>query len=138
MKKMILLAVAFVCFASVTSCSKDDDGTSLEGKWEYSKEGTATNGQEILVDYVPESGCAKNYAMITASTIMDHTFSGGTCQEAISNQSYTRNGNTLTVTGEGATLTFLIKKLTSTTLTVYFNNPDSPTVSQVSVFKRIN
>ena len=138
MKKMILLAVALVSFATVTSCSKDDDNASLEGKWEYSKEGTATNGQETLVDYVPESGCSKNYAMITASTIMDHTFSGATCDEAISNQPYTRNGNTLTVAGEGATLTFLIKKLTSTTLTVYFVNPDSPTVNQVTVFKRIS
>ena len=138
MKKIILLAVAFVSFATLTSCSKDDESASLLGKWEYSKEGTFTNGVETLVDYVPESGCSKNYSMITASTIMDHAFSGTACDESISNLPYSRSGNTLTVTGEGGALTFLIKKLTSSSLTVYYLDPDSPTVSQVTVFKRIN
>lgn len=137
MKRIILLTVAFISFATIMSCSKDDEA-SLQGKWEYSKQGTVTSGVETLVDYVPVSGCSKNYSMISASTIMDHAFSGTACTESISDLPYTRNGNTLTVTGEGGTLTFLIKALTSTSLTVYFIDPDSPTVSQVTVFKRIN
>lgn len=137
MKRIILLTVTFISFATIMSCSKDDEA-SLQGKWEYLKQGTATNGVETLVDYVPESGCSKNYSIITTSTIMDHAFSGSTCQESISDLPYTRNGNTLTVTGEGGTLTFLIKKLTSSTLTVYYIDPNSPTVSQATVFKRIN
>ena len=138
MKKVILLAVAIVSFAAVTSCSNNDESASLLGKWEYSKQGTVTDGVETLDDYVPASGCSKNYSMITASTIMDHAFSGTDCAESISNLPYTRNENTLTVTGESGTLTFLIKKLTSSNLTVYYIDPDSPTVSQVTVFKRIN
>ena len=35
MKKMILLAVAFVSFAALTSCSNEDENASLLGKWEY-------------------------------------------------------------------------------------------------------
>lgn len=138
MKKIIVLLVALVAFSAVTSCSKDDEAASLQGKWEYFKEGTATDGVEVLEDYAHQAGCSKDYSMITATSIMDHTFSGSTCTEEISNIPYSRSGNTLTVTGESATLTFLIKKLTSSTLTVYFVNPDSPSVSQVTVFKRID
>jgi hypothetical protein len=67
MKKMILLAVAIVSFAAVTSCSNNDGSTSLQGKWENFKLGTVTNGQETLTDYVPAIGCTKNYAIINAN-----------------------------------------------------------------------
>jgi hypothetical protein len=138
MKKMILLAVAIVSFAAVTSCSNNDESDSLLGKWEYLKQGTVTNGQEVLTDYIPQTGCSKNYSMITSTTIMDHTFNGSDCFEAISNQPYTREGNILTVTGENNLYTFEIKTLNSTTLKIYLTNIDSEPSSQVFVFKRIN
>ncbi len=83
MKKMILLAVAFISFAALTSCSNEDESVSLLGKWEYLKHGTVTNGQEVLTDYIPQTGCSKNYSMITSTTIMDHTFNGSDCFEDI-------------------------------------------------------
>lgn len=137
MKKIILLLVVIVSFA-VTSCSKDSENASLQGKWEYLKQGTVTNGQEVLTDYVAQTGCSKNYSMITSTTIMDHTFSGNTCFEDISNQPYTRVGNTLKVTGESNLYTFEIKTLDSTTLKIYLTYIDSQPSSQVFVFKRVN
>ena len=138
MKKILLLTVAFISLVTVTSCSKDDENASLQGKWEYSKEGIASGGQEVLEDYSHQSGCAKDYSMITATTIMDHVFNGTACTEEIANTPYTRNGNTITITYGGETFTAVIKSLTSTTLKVYFTDPDSPTVSEVTVFKRVN
>lgn len=138
MKKILLLTVAFISLVTVTSCSKDDENASLQGKWEYSKEGIASGGQEVLEDYSHQSGCAKDYSMITATTIMDHVFNGTACTEEIANTPYTRNGNTITTTFGGETFTAVIKSLTSTTLKVYFTDPDSPTVSEVTVFKRVN
>lgn len=138
MKKIIVLLVAMVSFSALTSCSKDDDGPSLQGKWEYLKEGVASGEQEVLEDYSHQSGCAKDYSMITATTIMDHSFNGTACTEEITTTPYTRNGNTITITFGGETFTAVIKSLTSTTLKVYFTDPDSPTVSEVTVFKRVN
>ena len=138
MKKIIFIAVAFLYFATFTSCSKDEDSPSLQGKWEYFKEGTATSGQEVLESYVHQTGCAKDYSMITATSIIDYSFSGVACTEEISTIPYTRNGNTITITSGGTTYTYEIKTLDDTTLKVYTTNPDSPTVSEVTVFKRVN
>lgn len=138
MKKIIFIAVTFLSFATLTSCSKDGDSPSLQGKWEYFKEGTATSSQEVLENYVHQTGCTKDYSMITATSIMDHTFSGVACTEEISTIPYTRNGNIITTTSGGTTYTFEIKTLDDTTLKVYASNPSSPTVSEVTVFKRVN
>ncbi len=138
MKKIILFVLAFVSFSVLTSCSSDDDGASLEGKWEYFKEGTATDGQEFLQDYVHQAGCSKDYSMITASSIMDHTFSGSTCTEEISTIPYTRSGNTITTTFDGSSFTAQIKTLNENTLKVYFTDPDFPGEAEVTVFKRVN
>jgi hypothetical protein len=68
MKKIILLAVALVSLATITSCSKDDDSASLQGKWELLKFGTLVNGQEVLEDVVPDNdGCQQDYTQITAT-----------------------------------------------------------------------
>jgi hypothetical protein len=139
MKKIILLAVAFVSFATITSCSNDDDQASLQGKWEYLKEGTAnSSGQEDLVDYQHQAGCSKDYSIITASSIVDHSFFGSTCEEEIFSTPYTRNGNTISITVEGETFTAEIKTLDSSTLKIYSIDPEFPGIIDVTVFKRIN
>ncbi len=138
MKKIILLAVAFVSFAALTSCSNEDESASLLGKWENFKLGTVTNGQETLTDYVPASGCTKNYAIINATTIISHNFNGSDCFESINNQSYSKQGDVLRVDGETASLTYEIKTLNSTTLKIYLTAIDTEPASQVFVFKRIN
>jgi len=138
MKKMILLAVAFLSFAAVTSCSNDDDNASLEGKWEYFKEGYVENGQEFLEDYEHQTGCEKDYSLISATTIEDHSFFGTTCEEDVYSIPYTRNGNTITISGEGATFPAVIKTLNSSTLKIYITDPDFPEYTDVAVFKRSN
>lgn len=140
MKKIILMAVAFVSFATITSCSKSDDQAALTGKWEQLREGVAANGQEVLQDYVHESGCSKDYVMITATTVVDHSFynDGTGCAEDIYTSTYTRSGNTITISSQGFTSTAEIKTLDSNTLKIYYVDSDFPTVSQVSVLKRVN
>jgi hypothetical protein len=137
MKKIILVAVTFISLATIMSCSNDDE-VSLLGKWENFKLGTVTNGQETLTDYLPVAGCAKNFAIINSAIITSHSFNGSECFESVSNQSYTREGNVLTVAGESASLTYEIKTLNSTTLKVYLIAIDSEPSSQVFVFKRVN
>ena len=138
MKKIIVLLVALVSLSTVTSCSKDDEAASLQGKWEYLKEGTATDGVETLYNYNHETGCSKDYSMITATSIMDHTFSGSTCIEEITTVPYTRSGNTITATVNGSSFTVEIKTLDDSTLKVYFTDPDFPGEAEVTVFKRVN
>lgn len=138
MKKIIVLLVVLLSFSALTSCSKDDDAASLQGKWEYFKEGTATDGVEVLEDYAHQAGCSKDYSMITSTSIMDHTFSGSTCTEEISTIPYTRSGNTITTTFGGSSFTAEIKTLNDSTLKVYFTDPDFPGEAEVTIFKRVN
>lgn len=139
MKKIVYLAVAFLSLTAVTSCSKDDEKqASLEGKWEYLKEGVATGGQEALVDYVHQTGCTKDYSIITATAIADYEYFGNDCDEDVSITNYTRSGNTISVTEGGQTFNATIKTLNSTTLKVYFADPENPEISEVTVFKKIN
>lgn len=137
MKKIILLAAAIISFATVTSCDNDDDA-SLTGKWEFSKEGYAENGQEFLEDYEHQAGCSKDYLLITATTIADHSFFETTCEEDIITNTYTRNGNTITISEEGEIFQVQINTLNGTTLKVSFTDPDFPGESMVTVFKRVN
>jgi hypothetical protein len=138
MKKIILLLVVLVSFSAVTSCSKDDGGPSLQGKWEYFKEGDAIEGVETLYNYNHQTGCTKDYSMISGTTIMDHNFSGSACTEEIVSSPYTRNGNIITITFGGETFTAEIKTLDESTLKIYTTDPDFPGVSEVTIFKRVN
>lgn len=139
MKKIFLLAIAFVSIATVTSCDKDDDAqASLEGKWEYSREGIAASGQEVLLDYEHETGCAKDFIMIDATTIADHSFFGTTCEDDVVNSTYTRSGNTITETEDGVTIVSEIKTLDGSTLKVYTTDPDFEGVTLVTVYTRAN
>ena len=119
MKKLALLFVA-VLAVGVTSCSKDDDaaGASLEGKWEYSKEGGIIQGQEVLTPWQHAAGCTKDFTLITATTIVNSEFSGSDCSEYNDTETYTRNGNTITVNRDGDIFTGTILQLDNTTLKI--------------------
>ena len=119
MKKLALLFVA-VLAVGVTSCSKDDDaaGASLEGKWEYAKEGGIIQGQEVLTAYQHAAGCTKDFALITATTIVDTDYYGADCLEETYTAAYTRNGNTITITEGGEIFTGTILQLDNTTLKI--------------------
>lgn len=139
MKKIILLAVAIVSFAAVTSCSKDEETATIQGKWEFSKNGEMNDGQEVLENHVHTVGCGKDYLMITATNIMFHVFyNDGGCQENEGSSSYTRSGNMITTTStDGYSDTAEIKTLNGSTLKIYTTESSTGTI-YVSVFKRIN
>lgn len=109
MKRIILLFVACVSLSMITSCSKDDTSGSLEGKWEYSKYGFGQNGQEFLFDYEHESGCTKDYIVLTNNTTTEHSFfnPGTGCEEEIYTSTFTRNGNFITTNEDGEVLEIL-------------------------------
>lgn len=141
MKKLVLFVS--VLALGLTSCSKDDDGggtsASLEGKWEFSKEGVAANGQEALTDYDHTEGCPKDYLQIGATTVVDHSFfkDGEDCVDETSSTTYSRSGNTLTITEGGQTYTSEIMVLDGSTLKI----KDSETVGgqtfdYITVFTR--
>lgn len=139
MKKLALLFVA-VLAAGVTSCSKDDDSSSasLEGKWEYSKEGGIIQGQEVLSNYAHAAGCDKDFTQISATTIVNHEFSGDDCLESTYSETYTRNGNTLTFTDGTDVFTVTILQLDNTTLKIKGEEftEGGITYSDVTVFTR--
>ena len=140
MKKVILLFVAIVSLSSITSCSNDDDNdASLIGKWQYSKEGISSNGQEVLTDYEHTPGCSKDYIQITATTVTEHEFyDEGGCTEETFMTNYTRSGNTLTVgTGSDASVV-QIATLTDSTLKITYTDSDFPGVLYVDVYTRVN
>jgi hypothetical protein len=138
MKKIILLAVALVSLATITSCSKDDDSASLQGKWQLSKYGTLVNGQEVLEDVVPDNdGCQQDYTLITATNSIYYEFEdlGSGCEEFISEPvPYTRDGNIIT----SADGTAEIKSLTGSTLKIYtVVDFGGTTTTYISVLNRI-
>ncbi len=137
MKKIILLAVALVSLATITSCSKDDDSASLQGKWVDLKYGTLVNGQEVLEDVIPDDdGCQQDYTQITASSYISHEFVdlGSGCEEFINTSPYTREGNFITLDGSTAE----IKSLTGSTLKLYYvDDLGGTTETFIIVLKRI-
>ncbi len=140
MKKNIIITVALGLFLALTSCTKDDapeTAASLIGKWEFSKEGVASGGQEVLVDYEHSTGCPKDFSTITATTIVDTYFYGSNCAQDITNTAYTRSGNIISAKVDGVTQTVEIKTLDTNTLKIYGTDPDSPQLKQVIVFTRV-
>jgi hypothetical protein len=138
MKKIILLAVALVSLATITSCSKDDDSASLQGKWVVLKYGVLVNGEEVLEDVIPDDdGCQQDYTQITANSSIYYEFAdfGSGCEEIIGDPvPYTRDGNILT-SSDG---TSEIKSLTGSTLKVYnVYDFEGTTETYITVLKRI-
>ncbi len=137
MKKLVLFAA--VLALGVTSCSKDDDKeqSELAGKWEYSQEGISVMGMELLEPYSHTTGCQKDYVLITATTIADHTFSGASCFDETSTEAYTISGNKIITVIDGVTHTEEVLLLNNTTLKTKTNIDDegSP-ASLITIYTR--
>ena len=138
MKKLVLFAA--VLAVGVSSCSKDDDNNTpaeLAGKWEYAQQGAVLMGQEILQAYTHEEGCSKDFMILSASTVADHSFIGTACTEDIETSNYTRNGNTLTMMVDGEMETAEIVQLDNTTLKIKVTeNLEGQSVGYLTVFTR--
>ena len=120
MKKITLLLIAFCIFG----CSKKDVSeeiptTSIEGKWQFYKEGGIVSGQEVLTDYQHSAGCTKDFTEILAGGVLKDHYFNSSCTESIDTGNWVKNNTTLTLTYPGETPTNAeILELTATTLKV--------------------
>lgn len=139
MRKLALLFISVITLAT-SSCGDDNQITAAEliGKWEYSQRGTVIAGQEVLTVYNHTAGCTKDFIQISATTIVDHTFSTEECLENITTRSYTRSGNTITSTIQGQTVNAEIINLTQTSLKVKTTQTvQGQNLSYVIVYTRV-
>ena len=142
MKKLkIVLFSVFAMGLTLTSCSDDDSSggnASIEGKWEYFKEGMSANGQEVLTDWEHTEGCNKDYIEINDDgTYTDVYYYGENCETDTETGTWERDGNNITVDFDGETMTGKIAKLTSSELRIEVEEDmGGQTVDYVTVFKR--
>jgi hypothetical protein len=142
MKKLkIVLFSVLALGLTLTSCGDDDSSSNntsgnLVGKWIYSQE---KEGNGPLTDYEHTEGCDKDYMEISAQEIKDAWFykDGTECVEESETATYTRNGNTLTVTEGGMSFSGKIEKLTATELEISSTETEEGvTVKYLSTYKR--
>lgn len=146
MKKLkIVLLLVLTLGLSLTSCSSDDDnGTvdgNIEGKWIFSKIGTMTGDKEVFIDYPNhEPGCNKNYVEITADGKWKNVeYYGSECTEESDEGTWTRNGNTISVSYDDEIETGTILKLTNTELKLKNTyTEEGITVDAIILFTRAN
>ncbi|MEZ0006170.1 hypothetical protein ABH942_001533 [Flavobacterium sp. 28YEA47A] len=136
--KKLFLILPVIIF-SLYSCSSDDSTSAtvtLEGKWQYTRIGTFTDNQEILMDYQHTPGCSKDYIeILPGGIIKNHEFNNPNCQETISTGTWTRSNNSITVRyPDQPAIPGEILELTSTTLKTKFIQPD---ITDIEILTRI-
>lgn len=103
MKKLSILFVSILTLGlSVVSCNSDDDdnGGSIEGKWELSKAGAIINGQEFLETIDNEGGCPNNtieFLQGGTFTETESEFFNEKCESETYSGTWTISGNKLTM-----------------------------------------
>lgn len=140
MKLRRLLFALMVATLGFVSCSKSDSNSdqpvvTLEGKWQFTKEGTIANNQEVLNNYEHTAGCTKDYIeILTSNVVKDHYFDNPNCQETIDTGSWTKNNNFLTIVYPNITVYSEILELSATTLKLKYANSGT---TYVVIFTRI-
>ncbi len=137
MKKLVLLFVAVASISSaLVSCSKNDDNdASIVGKWEFYQEGVKIEGEEFLELYVHDCATKKDYTQFFDNGTLNDVYYWDDCEEDIDNGTYTKSGNSLTLTIDGVTTNGTIKKLSGSTLKVEITDEGEV---YVVVLKRAN
>ncbi|VXB74727.1 Lipocalin-like protein [Flavobacterium sp. 9AF] len=144
MKKFKSLFVFILMFSIVlVSCNKDDDASSvsIEGKWEYYKEGYINNNSEILIDYQNDCSNQKDFVeILSGSVIKTHVFEipfqSTTCQEAISTGTWSKNENSVVITFSGESTNNEILELSDQYLKVKYYDENEQQYA-IYIFKRI-
>ncbi|AWA30816.1 hypothetical protein HYN48_12410 [Flavobacterium magnum] len=135
--KNILKVAVLVLSMSFVGCSSDDDEASIVGKWNFSKEGLAAQGQEVLTDYTHATGCTKDNVEFKADGTISETYYDDACAASTSNGTYTKSGNTVVVTMDGVATTYEVKQLSGSTLKVYDTESiDGQSFTNVTVFTK--
>ena len=139
-KKLVLLFL--VASVALVSCNKDDDSGSgsIEGKWQFSKEGFIENGIEELENYEHSPNCNKDNIEFVAGGVYKGTIydvDGTTnCEIYSITGTWSKNGNSLSNTVSGQTSTAEILELSSTTLKIKFVDDFDDSI-YITVFTRI-
>lgn len=137
MKKIITLVL--VVF-SVFGCSKKEVSEeittpSIEGKWQFYKEGELVSGQEVLSLYEHSPGCTKDYSEILGGGIIKDHYFNSSCVESVDTGNWVKNNTTLTLTYPSESPTNLeILELTVTTLKVKYIDSG---ITHITVLTRI-
>ncbi|HEU0137942.1 MAG TPA: lipocalin family protein, partial [Flavobacterium sp.] len=108
----LFLAVVIASAFTMTSCSNDDDaGISTDGNivgtWNYNRTITNLNGQETSQEYTShEPGCEKDFQEFVAGgvfrDVVIYKNASNVCTEDAESGTWTKSGNTLTLTGNEA------------------------------------
>jgi hypothetical protein len=114
----------------------------FEGTWEYTTEGVAYDGQTVLQDYQHTTECERDHAVISETMVTNFTYTldnDGNCAQDITNTTYTRSGNTVTLTFDGEVSTAQITQLTATTLELRSTETSQgQTFEYITIFTRVN
>ncbi|MBF01329.1 MAG: hypothetical protein CMP77_15320 [Flavobacterium sp.] len=140
MKKLLMVSALALAGLTFTACGDDDGGgssASLEGKWYFSKTGTAVGGQEAFIDYDHEEGCEKDYVEFVEGGVYRDVSHWSDCETDVETDSWSRSGNTITI-GEGTdAVSGTIKKLTGSELRVSTTEElGGQTFNSITVFTR--
>lgn len=120
-KITILVASAFAFGLTFTSCSGDDDsnGGSIVAKWNFSTVKYTVNGTVAYNGPYDDNevGCASdNIEIFENGTALETDYFNSDCDFETYPSTYTRDGNTLTVTDDGDVTEIEIVELTSSKL----------------------
>ena len=142
MKKLVILFLSVLSSGLLlTSCSDDDgDEASINGKWEFYQTGFAFGGQEELELYEHAAGCEKDYLEFLGGGVLNDVSyfnNGESCEEFSDQGTWSKSGNTLTVTYDGESFTATIVTLDSTTLKISITEDFEGTpITVIAVLKR--
>jgi major membrane immunogen (membrane-anchored lipoprotein) len=118
MKTKLFFVLVISAFL-LNACSSSDDSASIVGIWKYNREGSVVDGTEVLTPYSGnQAGCEKDESEFTSNGVIIDTYFTSLCEAVDNPGTYTKSGNTITVTFPDGTFTFTILKLTSTILKV--------------------
>lgn len=119
MKKLKFALMALFVSTLFISCNKDDDASpELTGSWEFVSERVIFSGNDTTSPYDDhEPGCTKDFVTFTNDKLVQYYF-GTTCELDVFEQTYTRNGNVLSVNDSGYIWEATIETLNESTLVV--------------------
>jgi hypothetical protein len=137
MKKLgILFVSALALGMSFVSCNKDDENeTSIEGKWtetnySYSSDGGKTFKNEVAQN---EPGCGKDYLEFASGSIFNSvSYETDKCVEYKTKGTWSKNGNTITVTNDGETETATIEELNNSTLKIKSTSSETDPTTNIT------
>ena len=133
--KKILLFVA-VLAVGLTSCSDDDDKKGIIGKWTFDQTGLMINDQEEYEAYQHSPGCPKDYIEFDTDDIARNVQYETEEIQCFPNEdlfTWSKDGDTLTLTSGGVTSTFEIITLSNSTLKLKYVSQGT---AYYSIFKR--